>query len=134
MQDLEIEILFFTGKLTTDNLNDVLKSVWKARAKWYYIGLELGISADTLAAIKTKYNQDPDNCLTAMLEYWLNNGKPKPSWAAVANALKSPTVEHEHLAEQLLQQDTCSTNSAHHSSNSSSTKGKHSRSFSEGED
>ena len=59
--------------------------------KWFNIGLKLGISAGTLNAIKNN-SQDPDDCLTAMLEYWLNNGKPKPSWAAVASALKSPMV------------------------------------------
>ena len=82
-----------------DNLCIVLKTIWEARVKWYYIGLELGISAGTLSAIKKNNNQDPDDCLTAMLEYWLNNGTPKPSWAAVAKALKSPMVGYAQLAE-----------------------------------
>ena len=68
--------------------------------KWFNIGLKLGISVGTLNAIKKNNSQDPDDCLTAMLEYWLNNGKPKPSWAAVANALKSPMVGYAQLAEQ----------------------------------
>jgi hypothetical protein len=36
-----------------------------------------------------------------MLEHWLKNAKPKPSWAAVANALKSPMVGYAQLAEEL---------------------------------
>ena len=99
--------------------------------KWFNIGLKLGISVGTLNAIKKNNSQDPDDCLTAMLEYWLNNGKPKPSWAAVANALKSPMVGYAHLAEQLPWQSTCSTDTDH--SSSSSITGKHSRSYSEGE-
>ena len=119
----------FTDKLTADDLGDVLEAVWEARVKWFNIGLKLGISAGTLNAIKKKNNQDPDDCLTAMLEYWLNNGKPKPSWTTVANALKSPMVAHAQLAEQLPKQNTCSINTGH--SSSSSIEGKHSRSYSE---
>ena len=95
-------MLYFAGELSIDDLCDVLKTVWEARVKWYFIGLELGISPGTLKAIKKNNNQDPDECLTAMLEYWLNNGKPKPSWAAVAKALKSPMVGNAELAEKLL--------------------------------
>ena len=117
--------------LITDDLGDVLESVWEARAKWYNIGLKLGVSVGTLDSINKAANQNPDNCLTAVIKDWLKNGKPKPSWAAVAKALKSPMVGYGHLAEQLPQQNT-SVDTAH--SNSSSIKGKHSRSYSEGED
>ena len=94
-------MLYLAGKLTIDHLGDVLEAVWEARVKWFNIGLKLGISVGTLNAIKKNNSQDPDDCLTAMLEYWLNNGKPKPSWAAVANALKSPMVGYAQLAEEL---------------------------------
>ena len=92
---------FFAGKLTIDNLGDVLEAAWEARAKWYNIGLKLGISAGTLDSIGKANNQNPDDCLTAMIKDWLRTGRPKPSWAAVANALKSPMVGHAQLAEKL---------------------------------
>ena len=76
--------------------------MWEARAKWYYIGLELGISVGTLDSIEAT-NQNPDRCFTTMIKAWLRSGRPKPSWAAVANALKSPMVGYEQLAEQLPQ-------------------------------
>ena len=94
-------VCMYIDCLGIDNLGDVLESVWDARVKWFNIGLKLGISVGTLNAIKKNNNQDPDDCLTAMLEYWLNNGKPKPSWAELAKALKSPMVGYKHLAEQL---------------------------------
>ena len=72
-----------------------------ARAKWYNIGLKLGVPVGTLDSISEAANQNPDSCLTAMIKDWLRNGKPKPTWAAVAKALKSPMVGYEHLAEQL---------------------------------
>ena len=95
-----------SGCLSINDLCDVLELVWEARAKWYNIGLKLGISAGTLNAIKTTNHQNPDDCLTAMIEEWLNNGKPNPTWAAVAKALRSPMVGYGHLAEQIPQHAT----------------------------
>ena len=89
------------GCLSIDNLGDVLEAVWEARSKWYNIGLKLGVSVGTLDSISKAANQNPDDCLTAMIKDWLRNGKPKPTWAAVAKALKSPMVGYAQLAEQL---------------------------------
>jgi hypothetical protein len=94
-------MLFFAGELSIDNLRDVLKTMWEARVKWYYIGLELSISPGTLDSISKANNQNPDDCLTVMIKDWLRSGKPKPSWAALANALKSPMVGYAQLAEKL---------------------------------
>ena len=69
--------------------------------KWYNIGLKLGISVGTLDSISKANNQNPDDCLTAMIKDWLKNGKPKPSWATVAKALKSRMVGYAQLAEEL---------------------------------
>ena len=124
-------IMISPGKLTIDNLADVLEAVWEARSEWYNIGLKLGISPGTLDSIEAT-GQNPGRCLTAMIKDWLKNGKLKPSWAELAKALKSPMVGYAQLAEQLSQQSTCSTDTDH--SSSSSITGKHSRSYSKGED
>ena len=65
------------------------------------MGLELGTSPGTLDAIKVSAKENVDDCVTAMIKDWLNNGKPRPTWVAVADALKSPMVGYGHLAEQL---------------------------------
>ena len=66
----------------------------------------LGTSAGTLDAIKTSAKENVDDCITAMIKHWLNNGKPQPTWAGVAKALKSPMVGYGHLAENLLPHTT----------------------------
>ena len=68
--------------------------------KWYNIGLELEIDPGTLDAIKTD-NDNSDDRFQAMLKTWLKTVQPKPTLAALAEALQSPTVGFGHLAEQV---------------------------------
>ena len=93
--------IIYAGELSIDDIGDVLEAVWEARVKWYNIGLKLGISAGTLDSISKANNQNPDDCLTAMIKDWLKNGKPKPSWAQLAKALKSRMVGYAQLIEEL---------------------------------
>ena len=92
--------------LSINDLGAVLEAVWEARSRWYNMGLKLGTSPGTLDAIKLEAKESPDNCITAMIKDWLNNGKPRPTWAAVAKALRSPMVGYGHLAEQLRSHST----------------------------
>ena len=69
--------------------------------KWYNIGLELDIDPGTLDAIKND-NDSSDDRFRAMLTTWLKMVQPKPTLAALADALQSPTVGFGHLAEQVL--------------------------------
>ena len=69
--------------------------------KWYNIGLELDIDPGTLDTIKTD-NDNSDDRFRAMLTTWLKMVQPKPTLAALADALQSPTVGFGHLAEQVL--------------------------------
>ena len=90
-----------SGFLSVNDLCDVLNAVWEARSKWYNMGLELGSSPGTLDTLSLKGRDDPDLCITYMIKDWLNNGDPRPSWAAVIKALKAPIVGYGKLAEQL---------------------------------
>ena len=88
------------GQLNFKDLCKVQRAAWNARTKWYNIGLELKIDPETLNVIEGN-NKDIDNCFRAMLTTWLKTVDPKPTLAALAEALRSPMVGHEHLAEQL---------------------------------
>ena len=82
------------------DLGKVQRAAWDARAKWYNIGLELEIDPGTLDTIKND-NNNSDDQFRAMLTTWLKMVQPKPTLAALAEALQSPTVGFEHLAEQI---------------------------------
>jgi hypothetical protein len=86
--------------LTIDDLRTVQRDVWEARTKWYNIGLELDVDFSTLDAIR-RDNYDIDSCFTEMLTMWLKRVNPPPTWSAMVEALRSPTVGYEHLTEHV---------------------------------
>ena len=89
------------GKLSIKDLSRVQEAVWDARAKWYNIGLKLGINPGTLDTIKGN-NDNIDDRFRAMLSTWLKMVDPRPTWEALAEALRSPTVGCEELAERCI--------------------------------
>ena len=88
--------------LTINDLLAVQNATWSTRSKGYNIGLGLGIQPGTLDAI---WNNDRrcDQQYTDILKHWLRRSDPKPTWGALADALRSPSVEEGALADQLPQ-------------------------------
>ena len=84
-----------------DDLDSVLRTVWEGRAKWYNIGLELGLTAGTLNAIQKDNPHDTGMCFTNTLETWLRQSD-HPSWSDLAKSMRSLTVGLGQLAEELL--------------------------------
>ena len=69
--------------------------------QWYNVGLELGISPDTLDAIKSDNRDICADCYRTMLKQWLKGKNPRPTLGALAEALGSSSVKMAHTAEQL---------------------------------
>ena len=80
------------------SIKEVQRAAWDARSKWYNIGLELNIDQGTLDVIEGD-GKSTDKQFRAMLTTWLKMVDPRPTWEALAEALRSPTVGYEHLAE-----------------------------------
>ena len=76
--------------------------MWEARTQWYNLGLDLDITPDSLDAIEQANGQNPDRCFRAMLTKWLREHE-QPTWSALAEALRSPSIGQSRLAEKILQ-------------------------------
>ena len=101
---LTIILLSVSDCLTIDDLSDVMVAAWEARVEWYNIGLSLRISPDDLDTIqKDQHNTKP--CYMEMLKVWLRK-RPHPSWSKLAEALRSPLVGYEDLADRLASRAT----------------------------
>ena len=95
------------GPLTSGDLKKVLSSIWEARKEWFHIGIQLDMKTSDLKVIKTDYD-DAGLCFTEMLTAWLKRMNPPPTWEALVDGLKSPTVGYEQLADT-IQKTHCKT-------------------------
>ena len=87
--------------LTEADLADVQRALWEGRARWYNLGLELGLTAGTLDAIQLTNVNDVDTCFRSMLKKWLRKSELVPTWSSLARALREPPVGLEELAQRL---------------------------------
>ena len=75
--------------------------MWKARHKWYSLGLELGIDETALKVIKME-NDCVDTCFTEMLSHLLNNmSGPSLSWKKIVDALCQPLIGCKKVASDI---------------------------------
>ena len=98
-----IMLSIFSGPvLGIGDLDTVLEAVWEAKEKWFYIGLKLGIKKNKLDTIKGD-KQNIEDCFTEVIMNWLSNDEATYTctWAAMAAALRSPSVRFGHVADKL---------------------------------
>ena len=86
-------------QLSQKDLLNVMEELADVRAKWYNIGLGLGLSVGTLDGIKADHSNTLD-CLREALKTWLKT-LPPPTWSKVVKALKTQTVAEASLAAHL---------------------------------
>ena len=72
-------------------MNEVLKLAWDHRARWRFIGIELGMEQGDLDAISADH-MSVDERLTEVIKTWLRRIKPKPTRSAFIVALQSERV------------------------------------------
>ncbi|XP_064385940.1 uncharacterized protein LOC135334611 isoform X5 [Halichondria panicea] len=84
------------GSLT---LGEVRAVMWGARYVWRKLGITLGLPHGTIQVIDKDHRTITD-CFTAMLREWLMIS-PNPTWFELVEALRSPTVHLNVLADEI---------------------------------
>ena len=82
--------------LTESDLGGVYESVFRARARWYNIGLKLNIPSSDLEVYR---KLSDDDALRDVLRYWLRQTNSAPTWSRLIEALRGPTVEEQPAQE-----------------------------------
>lgn len=88
------------SELSKNDLVTVRGALLPAAIKWYDIGLELLIPPDTLDTIQSDKNDKSSLCLREMLKICLDK---KPTWKMLIDALRTPAVNDQSLADDLTQ-------------------------------
>lgn len=90
--------------MSISDLKDVINTLWEARSKWFNIGIELQRTLDDLEVIKTRCNNNPDDCFREMFTEWLRESKESlPTWENIITALKAKPVGYGQLARKVEQ-------------------------------
>ena len=95
-----------TGQLlTVDDLRVLTKELNDVRAKWYDIGVQLGVSVGTLKATEKQYLNNPTDCLREALTTLLISSTP--TWTKIVDALNvvgevrlAADLEHRYCLTQ----------------------------------
>ena len=69
-------------------------------ARWYDLGVHLGIDSGTLDGVSGKEHQT-EGCFRKTLTEWLENVEGPKTWKPIIEALESPPVGHWNLASKL---------------------------------
>ncbi len=80
-------------------LRDLVVDIHSVQAKWYNLGLQLGVAAHTLDTIRIQCMDQQDNCQRDMLKEWLRQGEATRE--RLTKALNSPTVREHRLARKV---------------------------------
>ena len=80
-------------------MRTVFSALHSVQHKWYSIGLQLGVAEFQLKLIEAEIHS-VERQMVAMLDHWLAY-TTVPSWKALVDALKAPTVGEGRLAKEL---------------------------------
>lgn len=87
----------FVSELRLEDLKVVLEEVYDVSAKWYILGIFLGMSESRLQEVRLRYS-DPPFCLREVIVMWLMSPNLPPTWGTLIDALRNVEVR---LAEEL---------------------------------
>ena len=81
------------------SLRTILDSISTLTAKWFNLGIALGLSYDTLETIESDHPRNAHRCLTEMVIAWLRmKDNSQPSWQSLTSVLGSPSVDRKEIA------------------------------------
>ena len=94
-----ITIFIVSNPSDERSLRTILDSISTLTAKWFNLGVALGLSSGTLKTIESDHPKDTHRCLTEMVIAWLEmKDSSQPSWQSLASALRSPFVDRNEIA------------------------------------
>jgi len=88
---------FVSIVFTNDDLKSLVERLHPVRAKWYDIGLQLGLRSGDLDAINKDNPSDCSASCREMLKQWLTGVNPCPTLKALCDALQTDTVGESRL-------------------------------------
>ena len=104
-QHTQFNYFCFSAPSTPLTLKEIQNELWEmTAAKWYQLGVQLGIPPATLSTIESDHSRDAQRCMTEVINWWLQNA-PECSWAKLAQVVEA-MGDYAALAVRLSQKMT----------------------------
>ena len=87
--------------MTLKDLKDVLEILAPICPKWNGIGIALRVEKPSLDRIRVQFT-DPGDALAEVISKWLSGIDPEPTWAGLAEGLRSAIVGDHRLAAEVV--------------------------------
>ena len=84
----------------TPDVVDALEELLEAQNESFILGLKLRLAKHVVQSIHKTYSDPKDRLLHVLLEF-NEQTEPKPTWGLITEALKSPAIGMNKLAEKI---------------------------------
>ena len=89
-----------TLSLTRGDVETVVKELLEVQDLSRVIGLQLKVPRRIVADIHKRYTNPKDRLYYVLVEF-LKQVEPRPTWSAIVDALRSPAVNLQYLAQRI---------------------------------
>ena len=79
---------------------EILQALLRAKDKAFQLGLALNLPPYEAQSIRDNYTT-PEERLTRIIEMFLKQVEPRPTWRVIVDALRSPLVNLPRLAKEI---------------------------------
>ena len=86
--------------LVQDDVPEIVAAILDAQTKSELLGRVLKLPASTVSGIHKQY-RDPEDCLFHVVDEFVKQVDPRPTWRVILNALRHPTVRLTGLANEI---------------------------------
>ena len=95
-----MNVMYSADILTEEDLPTLLNELNDIIDIWFRFGVQLRVPFSRLNAIKSEHS-NPDDCLMHMLNFWLTNTTPSPTWETVVDALCCAAIGRQQMADNI---------------------------------
>ena len=86
--------------LNQEDVPEVVCEILEVQTKSKMFGRVLGLSKVTVDSIHQQ-NSDPQECLFGVLDEFVKQVEPLPTWRVILEALRNPLIGHSRLAQEI---------------------------------
>ena len=91
---------FLDRTLVQDDVPEIVAAILDAQTKSERLGRVLKLPASTVSGIHKQY-RDPEDCLFHVVDEFVKQVDPRPTWRVILNALRHLTVRQTFLANAI---------------------------------